>query len=123
MDISEYNYYSDLIGYIAENDQSENAQLLLRNSRYHLKKLSKLIDRDRDLNALKTEIHRYKYHNRTKVAKVKNSCGKLVDSFVIVEPENIITIPSIKVKSTEKETGIRFSSDQKYSNVNIMDLL
>ena len=30
MDKTEYMYYSDIIGYIAENDQSTNAQILLK---------------------------------------------------------------------------------------------
>lgn len=60
MDKTEYMYYSDIIGYIAENDQSTNAQILLKKSRYHLKKLSKLIDHDRDFLALKSLLFDYK---------------------------------------------------------------
>lgn len=64
MEKTEYMYYSDLIGYIAENDKSENSQILLIKSRQHLKKLSKLIDHDRDFLALKQLLYDYKINSK-----------------------------------------------------------
>lgn len=63
MQKAEYMYYCDLIGYIAENDESEAAQTLLKKSRYHLKQLGKLIDVNNDYLALKSLLFNYKYES------------------------------------------------------------
>lgn len=123
MDITEYMYYVDLITYISENDDSENAKILLKNSRYYLNKLKKLIDTNRDLVALKGELFRYKYNKRFETVAVKNSLGKYDNVMTILEPEANYNVPSTIIESTEKETKIRGTSKQCNSTINLLDLI
>ncbi len=97
MDLSEYLYYCDLISYIGENDDSEEAKILLTKTKYHLRKLRSLIDHDKHLGEVKSQLISYQLNSSDRInkktpVKVPSTVYKLEDNNVENSNINLLSL-------------------------------